>query len=130
MVNEWADLTRPGFSRIGSERDSVSRSLRSHLWAEAGGGTVESMRVTPGLKKVDAIHDDVVRLTYAGSLSADVGLAYILELGPVFEDLQRPEVFRRLRSSRAANTVTWPNGADIAPESLYKLARQAASVTS
>lgn len=88
------------------------------------------MRVTPTLKKAEAIHDYVVRLTYADGLTAEVDLAYIVGLGPVFEDLREPELFRRLRASPAANTVIWPNGADIAPESLYELARQAASITS
>jgi hypothetical protein len=89
-----------------------------------------AVRVTPRLKKAEVLHDYVVRLTYADGLIADVDLAYIVELGPVFEELQRPEAFVRLRASRAANTITWPNGADIAPESLYELARQAAAITS
>lgn len=91
---------------------------------------MEAVRVTPRLKKAESIHDCVVRLTYADGLTADVDLAYIVELGPVFEDRRRPGLFRRHRASRAANTVTWPNGADIAPESLYELARLAAAVAS
>ncbi len=91
---------------------------------------MEAVRVTPRLNKAEPIHDYVVRLTYADGLTADVDLAYIVEMGPVFEDLRKPEVFRRLRASRAANTVIWPNGADIAPESLYELTRQAAAVAS
>jgi hypothetical protein len=88
------------------------------------------MRATPGLKKAEVTHDYVVRLTYADGLIADVDLAYILNLGPIFEELRSPDVSRRLRATRAANTITWPNGADIAPESLYERARQAASVAS
>jgi len=88
------------------------------------------VRLTPNLKKAEAIHDYVVRPTYADGLTADVDLAYAVELGQVFEDLRKPEYFRRLRASRTTNTVIWPNGADIAPESLYELARQAAAVAS
>ena len=41
--------------------------------------------------------------------------------GPVFEPLRSPAYFRRARASRAAGTVVWPNGADIAPETLYEM---------
>lgn len=86
--------------------------------------------MTPRLKKAEALHGYLARVTYADGLKADVDLAYVVELGPVFEELRRPEAFLRLRASRAANTIVWPNGADIAPESLYELARQVAAVTS
>ena len=91
---------------------------------------MEVMRVTPVLEEAEALHDYVVRLTYADGVVADVDLAYMLDLGPVFDDLRSPGAFRRLRASRAANTVIWPNGADIAPETLYELAKKAAPVTS
>jgi hypothetical protein len=41
--------------------------------------------------------------------------------GPVFEPLHSPAYFRKARASRAAGTVVWPNGADIAPETLYEM---------
>ena len=41
--------------------------------------------------------------------------------GPVFEPLRRPAYFRKARASREAGTVVWPNGADIAPETLYEM---------
>jgi hypothetical protein len=41
--------------------------------------------------------------------------------GRVFVPLHRPAYFRKARASRAAGTVVWPNGADIAPETLYEM---------
>ncbi len=84
------------------------------------------MRLTPRLKRAEVLHDHVVRVSYAGGLTAEVDLGYVLELGPVFEPLRDPAFFRQLKASREANTITWPNGADLAPETLYAAAQEAA----
>ena len=41
--------------------------------------------------------------------------------GPVFEPLKNPNVFRRFFVE--GGTVAWPNGADVAPETLYDAAQ-------
>jgi len=45
--------------------------------------------------------------------------------GPVFEPLRDPACFRRFFLE--GGTVTWPNGADIAPETLYERAKSSAA---
>lgn len=46
--------------------------------------------------------------------------------GPVFEPLQDPAYFARVRVNPDTGTVEWPKGADFAPEFLYEKAHVAA----
>jgi hypothetical protein len=41
--------------------------------------------------------------------------------GPMFEPLRNPELFRTGKLSDTLETITWNNGADLAPEYLYEL---------
>jgi len=73
----------------------------------------------------DVIHVQVVGPTSLIVMFDDgtrrrVNLGPLLR-GPVFEPLHSPAYFRKARASRAAGTVVWPNGADIAPETLYEM---------
>lgn len=52
----------------------------------------------------------------------EVDLADIL-WGEVFEPLKDREKFRRFKVDPEAGTIVWENGADLAPESLYRRAR-------
>jgi hypothetical protein len=60
-----------------------------------------------------------IRLTLNDGTVETVDFSQWLE-GPVFEPLQDTAVFRRFFIE--AGTVSWPNGADIAPETLYEAA--------
>jgi hypothetical protein len=39
--------------------------------------------------------------------------------GPIFEPLRDPAYFARVAVDTSLGTVTWPNGADFAPDFLY-----------
>lgn len=43
----------------------------------------------------------------------------------VFKPLKDPRVFAQLEFSRELETICWPNGADLAPEYLYRKLREA-----
>jgi hypothetical protein len=45
----------------------------------------------------------------------------------MFEPLANHEVFNQVRVDPELETVVWPNGADLAPEFLYRVAQQSAS---
>ena len=42
--------------------------------------------------------------------------------GPVFDPLKDKKLFSQLRVDKAMETITWPNGADLAPEFVYFMA--------
>jgi hypothetical protein len=69
---------------------------------------------------VDAryLRDYVVWLKFEDGVEGEVDLSGELH-GPVFEPLRDPEYFRRFTVSPDLGTISWPNGADFAPEFLY-----------
>ncbi len=44
--------------------------------------------------------------------------------GPIFDELRRDyRLFKQVRADQEAGTITWPNGADISPRTLYRRSR-------
>lgn len=58
-----------------------------------------------------------IHLTFNDNTEKTVDFSDWLE-GPVFEPLKDPHYFRRFFLE--GGTVVWPNGADVAPETLYE----------
>lgn len=68
--------------------------------------------------EVRYVRDYKVWVKFADGTSGEVDLSGSLR-GPVFEPLLNPEYFRQVRVDPEIGTIAWPNGADIAPETLY-----------
>jgi len=49
--------------------------------------------------------------------------------GPIFEPLRDPSYFAKAFVDADSRTVTWPNGADFAPDFLYQLESEELPVT-
>ena len=65
-----------------------------------------------------------IRLVFNDGVDAVVDFSDWLS-GPVFEPLKDPDYFARFFID--GGTVSWPNGADIAPETLHQRAKARAA---
>ena len=81
------------------------------------------MSEVPRVVSVEVLQGARVRLRFKDGTVGDVDLSHLPSEGPVFERLGDPAYFRRVRVSRTLGTMVWPNGADVAPETLYAEAR-------
>ena len=68
----------------------------------------------------------VVWLRFSDGVEGRVDLGQELH-GRVFEALRDPQEFGKLSLDPELGTITWPNGADFAPEFLYAAAKRAAA---
>ncbi len=59
-----------------------------------------------------------VEVSFNDGRKGIVDLSDVLE-GPVFQPLKEKSIFAQLKLDKELDTISWPNGADIAPEYLY-----------
>jgi hypothetical protein len=81
------------------------------------------VNAVPRVTKVVLLDGYKLRLAFKDGFVGDVDLSYLVEAGPIFAPLRDVEFFRRVHVDRAVGTIVWPNGADVAPETLYEHAR-------
>jgi hypothetical protein len=75
------------------------------------------MDFLPSVVAAEHVRDYLIRVSFNDGLIKVVDFEAWLR-GPVFEPLKSPAYFRRFFLD--GGTVAWPNGADIAPETLYQ----------
>ena len=65
----------------------------------------------------------VYHVVFDDGLEGDVDFSEYAGRGPVFEPLRDLAFFQQARIE--GGTIAWPNGADIAPETLYEMVERA-----
>ena len=88
---------------------------------------MDSMAAIVHVNRVEVVGVHRLRLGFEDGTEGEIDFSTLAWRG-VFEPLRDPSYFGRVRLDRELGTIVWPNGADIAPETLYgRVARQAAS---
>ncbi len=78
--------------------------------------------LTPDIINATVPQHGILRLTFADGITGEV---YVLDRmrGPVFEPARTPEGFAKVSVDPETGTVCWPDGADLAPDTLYERVR-------
>lgn len=76
--------------------------------------------MVPRVTAVEVCGPHSLRLSFHDGVRKQVNLLALLK-GPIFAPLLDAAYFRQVLLDPVAGTVVWPNGADIAPETLYVL---------
>jgi hypothetical protein len=76
------------------------------------------MPVIPRVTEAHYVQDFIIHLRFADGAEGDVDLRDELH-GEMFEPLKDRGLFQQFSVHPEFHTLTWPNGADIAPEFLY-----------
>jgi Protein of unknown function (DUF2442) len=74
--------------------------------------------MTPRIPSVAFARDYTVRLCFADGAEGKIDLFNELD-GEIFLPLRDAAFFSQVRLHPELHTITWPNGADFAPEFLY-----------
>jgi len=87
---------------------------------------VSLLRDVPEARPVDGYR---VYTRFDDGVAGEVDLAALITFEGVFASLRDPERFSELRVAPDLGTIWWPNGADVAPETLYDAVLQGRSPT-
>lgn len=78
----------------------------------------------PHVVAVEVTGPHSLRLTFRDGVQRRVNLLPLLK-GPIFQPLLDPDFFGQVLLDPVAGTIVWPNGADVAPETLYAMPEEA-----
>lgn len=79
----------------------------------------------PDITEASVVRHGVLRLTFADGMTGEVEVLDRMH-GPVFEEARTVDGFAEVVVDRETATVTWPGGADLAPDTLYERIRTGA----
>jgi hypothetical protein len=78
--------------------------------------------LTPDITDVAVPRHGTLRLTFADGLTGEVAVLDRMR-GPVFDAARTPQGFAEVCVDPELGTVSWPGGADLAPDTLYERVR-------
>ena len=81
--------------------------------------------LTPDIAAATVVRHGVLRLTFADGLEGEVDILDRMH-GPVFQRARTREGFAEASVDQEIGTVVWPDGADLAPDTLYERVRTGA----
>ena len=73
----------------------------------------------PRVEEAHCVQDFTIHVRFSDGTEGDVDLSEELH-GEVFEPLRDHDLFGRFTVHPEFHTLSWPNGADLAPEFLYE----------
>ena len=74
---------------------------------------------------VQSVSDYRLVITFEDGIRADLDFSPMVGRPGLFTELKNVELFRGVQLDSEAETLVWPNGADICPDVLYHIAAQA-----